>query len=186
MLRESTVMNYRLLVRELDKRKGKGGYNRYGMTSKKNIWIFGLLTLLLAASGRSAPRTVHITGPKAFQLLSVLASANETIKDTLGRQQTLVIHNLRILQQSTQKYDSNSASYKLAIYRAEGRIENAEEISRLGEATELFKFIKKLGFKSSGITFEGGWLEIRTVACKVDGSAAFSDDKRFQCELSGG
>jgi hypothetical protein len=155
------------------------------MSSNKNTWIGGLVVLLLAASGLSAPRKVHITGQRAFQLLSLLASGSEALKDTLTRQQTVVVHDLRILVAATHKYDTDSAPYKLAIYSAQGKIGNAEKFSTIGEATALFKFMTDAGFKNNDIAMEGAWLEMQTVECRVDGKAAFTDNKRFECDLSG-
>jgi len=155
------------------------------MSSNKNTWIGGLVVLLLAASGLSAPRKVHITGQRAFQLLSLLASGSEALKDTLTRQQTVVVHDLRILVAATHKYDTDSAPYKLAIYSAQGKIGNAEKFSTIGEATALFKFMTDAGSKNNDIAMEGAWLEMQTVECRVDGKAAFTDNKRFECDLSG-
>ena len=128
---------------------------------------------------------MHITGQRAFQLLSLFASGSETVKDTLTRQQTVVVHDLRILVAATHKYDTDSAPYKLAIYSAQGKIGNAEKFSTIGEATALFKFMTDAGFKNNDIAMEGAWLEMQTVECRVDGKAAFTDNKRFECDLSG-
>jgi hypothetical protein len=140
--------------------------------------------LLSACANAQTPKQVHINGPKAMRLVSLLASGSDAIARAVQEQNKneIVIHDLSLSKWATNKYDSDSPLYKLDVYRAEGKIGAATDSTPIGEATALWSLLRGLGMTADA-AMDGAHLSVATISCKINTAADSKSVNRFQCEL---
>jgi hypothetical protein len=148
--------------------------------------VVAIVVLLIGSqTGARGPQQVRLTGGKAFQLISLLASGTEAIRSAIaeGGQSHIVIHDLRVLSEATFKYDPDQVPFQLGLYSASGKVGAAEEATRIGEATGLWTLLRDAGISGS-VAAEGGYLEIRMIDCTINAKASISDATRFRCDIT--
>ena len=131
------------------------------------------------------PKRVHINGPKAFRLVSLLVTGSDEIGKAVGNQHKseIVIHDLSVVKSSTYKFDVDSAIYKLDVYGAQGKIGSATNSTAIHEATALWEFLSGLGM-TTDLALEGAYLNVGTVDCKIDATIDVKSPNRVQCDLA--
>ena len=147
-----------------------------------------VLTCLASAQTKApAPKRLHLEGPKALQLISILVSGSEVLAKTFQHQGNadFVIHNLAVRGAATQKYDSDAPVYRLALRDARGSLGAAKDSSPINEATALWDFFTSLGLPTSG-AMDGSSFQLTSVACHIDVQADIASPKRAQCDLMNG
>ena len=133
------------------------------------------------------PKRVHVTGPKALQLVSLLVSGSDSIRTAIKDQnrREIVVHNLSILSEATSKYDPSMPMFNLAVYDARGKIGTATNPTPIGEASALFKLLTGLGLPQDG-AMEGIYLNIASISCKINTAVDANSSDRFQCNIVNG
>jgi hypothetical protein len=131
------------------------------------------------------PKRIHIEGEKARTLISLLVTGNENVRAAIkGSNQTkIVIHELSILSEATQKYDPIDPYYRLMVYSARARIGSAASAVRIGEATALYEYFSELGLRPD-VALEGTYLQVREINCEVNVNASVATPIRFQCDVT--
>jgi hypothetical protein len=152
---------------------------------KKVISLACAICLLGAFASAQTPKQVHINGPKALKLVSLLVSGSDAIATAIRDQNKsqIVIHDLSILKWATYKYDTDSPLYKIDVYRAEGKIGSATNSTPIHEATALWELLSGLGM-TTDMAMEGGYLNVATIDCKIDTTADADSPNRVQCDLA--
>jgi hypothetical protein len=138
-----------------------------------------LLTTWVSAQ---TPKRIHVTGSKAFRLVSLLASGSDGINKLLQDKREFVIHDLNVVSRATFKYDPDNPKFKLGIYAAWGKIESATNSTPIGEATALFELLNGLGL-TTDTALEGTYLTVATINCKIDVTANIASPSRAQCDI---
>jgi hypothetical protein len=143
------------------------------------------ICLLVTFASAQTPKQVHINGPKALKLVSLLVSGSDEVATAIRDQQKseIVIHDLSIVKWSTYKYDTDSPLYKLDVYRAQGRIGSATNSTSIGEATALWELLNGLGM-TTDMAMDGAHLSVTTISCKIDTTADADSPNRVQCDLA--
>ncbi len=141
--------------------------------------------LLVTFASAQTPKQVHVNGPKALKLVSLLVSGSDEIAATIKDQHKseIVIHDLSIVKWSTYKYDTDSPLYKLDVYRAEGKVGAATNSTPIHEATALWELLSGLGM-TTDVAMEGAYLNAATIDCKIDTSSDADSPNRVQCDLA--
>lgn len=149
---------------------------------KRMLSLIGVV--ILSATLAHAATTVHIVGPEAMQLVSLLASGSDEIYDSLvvSGNKEIVTQDLEVSKQSTYKYDPPSSIFNLAIYHAEAQVGSAQKLSSIREATSLWTFLEAHKFKSD-LGLGAAQIGIATIDCKIDVKLDIKDPKRFQCDI---
>jgi hypothetical protein len=115
------------------------------------------------------PKPIHISGPKAIQLIYLLESGSPPIHDLLTKGAThFVIPDLMIVSM----FDLDLPDYRLTNTNASARVGEAKDSRTIGESAALFDFftgpmkmVPDYGMSKSEIT-------IASVSCKVVKAAA--------------
>ena len=152
---------------------------------KKVSSLAFMICISITLASAQTPKRVHINGPKAFRLVSLLVTGSHEIGKTVGTQHKseIVIHDLSIVKSSTYKYDTDSAIYKLDVYGAQGKIGSATNSTAIYEATALWEFFNRLGM-TTDLALEGAYLNVATVDCKIDATIDVKSPNRVQCDLA--
>jgi hypothetical protein len=152
---------------------------------KKVILFACAIYLSITFTSAQTPKRVHINGPRAFRLVSLLVTGSSEIGKAVGNQHKseIVIHDFSVVKSSTYKYDTDSAIYKLDVYAAQGKIGSATNSTAIYEATALWEFLSTLGI-TTDLGLEGAYLNIATVDCKIDATVDIKSSNRVQCDLS--
>jgi hypothetical protein len=116
---------------------------------KKVISLACTMLLLGTCTNAQTPKRIQLTGSKALQLVSLLVNGSDVIGAALSDQHKneIVIHNFSVDAVSTYKADPDDPGFKLAIFRAEGKVGSATNPTPIHEATALYKFFADLGIK---------------------------------------
>jgi hypothetical protein len=142
--------------------------------------------LLVTFASAQTPKQVHVNGPKALKLVSLLVSGSDEVKAAIKAQHNkseIVIHDLSILRWPTYKYDTDDPFYRLDVYRAEGKIGLATNSTPIHEATALWELLSGLGM-TTDVAMEGAYLHAATIDCKIDTTADADSPNRVQCDLA--
>jgi DUF971 family protein len=139
-----------------------------------------------AAQAAEGSQRIHVEGDRAKQLVSLLVSGNEQIRSMVkdGHARRIVVHDLSILKEATQKYDSSDPYYALDVYTAKARIGTASDPVKMGEATGLFNLLREVGIQNDG-AMEGTYATAHEIDCTIDVNAGESAARRFRCDVTG-
>jgi hypothetical protein len=133
---------------------------------------------------QNKPRSLHIQGPQARRLVSLLVSGSDSIASSFqGGATQLVLHDLLVLKFATYKYDGDGGMYNLDVYSAEAKIGDAGQTTRFTEATGLYELLSSLGVKPQ-LSMQGSDLDASTVDCRVNTHQPFEKPQRFVCDLT--
>ncbi|WP_263416688.1 hypothetical protein [Terriglobus albidus] len=154
---------------------------------KKLIQLICLVLVFDISMDAQAPKRVHVTGPKALQLISLLISGSNSVRTAVKDQNKseIIIHDLSILSEATSKYDPSMPMFNLAVYDAKGKVGTAANPTPIGEASALFKFLTGLGLPVDG-AMEGSSVNIASISCKINTAADGDAPERFQCDIVNG
>lgn len=142
------------------------------------------MAVLTTPSLSQTPKPIHISGPKAMQLISLLVSGSGAVRSRLQNGGTdLVLHDLVVTSEATQKYDPDSAYYMLAITSASARVGEAKDSSPMGESAALFAFFSGPMKAYADSSMGGSSFSWESVSCKVVTTAAQASASRYQCAL---
>ena len=143
------------------------------------------LFLLGTCVSAQTPKQIHIDGPKALKLVSLLVSGSDEVANLIRDQHKseIVLHDLSIVKWATQKYETDHPLYRVDVYRAQGRIGSATTLTPIHEATGLWELLNGLGMTTDA-AMEGGYLNAATIDCKIDTTANAESTNRIQCDLT--
>lgn len=153
----------------------------------RNAIAAALLFATISASltAQDKPRALHVQGPQAFQLISLLVSGSNAIQVSFMNNHATRIHlgALDVMKFATQKYDSDASMYRLDVYSARAQIGDATDASPIGEASALYKLLASIGVTPDG-SMQGTDVEADTVDCRIDTTLSSKNPKRFVCDLA--
>jgi len=144
-----------------------------------------LLAALPALAAQNKPRSLHIQGPQAFRLISLLVTGSNAIQASFMNHggNHIALRDLEVMKLSTFKYDQSSAMYRLDVYSAHVQVGDAAGSTPLGEATALYAFLLSLGVTPDG-SMQGTIVEVDTVDCRINPRLPFDKPQRFVCDLA--
>ena len=156
------------------------------MSKRSLIFVATLLmpamAVLQTPTVAQTPKPIHISGPKAIQLISLLESGSPPIHDLLTKGAThFVIPDLMIVSM----FDLDLPDYRLTNTNASARVGEAKDSRTIGESAALFDFftgpmkmVPDYGMSKGEITFAG-------ISCKVPpaAQAAQPPANGYQCTL---
>lgn len=143
-----------------------------------------LTSLPVGAIAQNKPRSLHIEGAQARQLISLLVTGNSAVESSLRDTGVarIVLHDLYVMKFSTFKYDEDAPMYRLDVYSAQAKIGRGSQSVQFHEAAALYEFLSSLGVKAD-TSMQGSDLDADTVDCRIDPHAAFDKPQRFVCDL---
>jgi hypothetical protein len=145
--------------------------------------LFAAIPAALAAQNK--PRTLHLEGPQAERLISLLVTGSDSIASSLrdSGASRILLRDLMVMKYSTYKYDQDSAMYRLDVYDAHATIAGASQPTPIHEASALYAFLSSLGAKPD-LSMQGSDLNADIVDCRIDTHAPFEKPQRFACDLT--